>query len=212
MILAKYIEDPRYRIYLIVFVVLITLAASGAGLWFFYKYYENKRSQDITIKLAQFIEDYDKSSNLEDIKELQDVLTVISDKYKNSKLYPFLIAYKSDIELKQNNEKRAIELLDDMVNSFNVSAPLYYVYAMKRAFLKLNSKINSFNNQGYTELKTLSNDVNNPLQVMAIYHLGLYEFYKGNESEAKKLFETVLLKAKQSSGWYFMAKTRLRFL
>ena len=47
---------------------------------------------------------------------------------------------------------------------------------------------------------------------MAIYNLGLNEFFKSNKDKAKELWQTIINKDKQDSSWYNLAKSRLESL
>ncbi len=210
MVFAKYMENPKYRIYIIAAGLTILFMLLGAGFWFVHKYFKTKKTQQATGELEQII-NVQHSGSI-DFKDMSDLITDIADKYKNTKLYPFFIAYKSEFELQQNNEKEAIELLDKMSDLMNSKEPLYYIYSIKKALIKLDSSIDDFHKQGYNELTVLSNDMNNPLQDMATYNLGVYELSKSNKDEAKKLFEVIILRDRKSSHWYSVAQDKLKFL
>jgi len=212
MVFSKYIENPKYRIYVIISAGILALIVLVIGAWFVYNRYLSKQEQAATSEFAQIIEDYNMASTDQEINDLKEVITSVANKHKNSKLYPFLIAYKSDLELKQNNDKAAIDLLDIMFEKMDQNNPLYYTYAIKKALLKLDSKIDDLCNKGYNELKDLSNDIKNPLQDMATYYLASYELSKSNKDKAKELFDIIVLKNRQESSWYFMAKDKLESL
>lgn len=212
MIFAQYIDNPKYRTYIIAIIIAAIVSALGAGSFFIYKYYLDKKSENATFKLAQIIDEYRKSSSLNEVKDLIQIIESTSKNYKNNKLYPFFISYESDLELKEANEKEAIKLSDEFLKLIDEKNPLYYSYAIKNAFLKLDSKDSHLNSIGYKELNNLANNVKNPLQDMVIYNLALYELFKSNKEQAKLLFEKIVLKNKESSFWYIMAKSRLESL
>ncbi len=215
MVYSNLVGNSKHRNYIVLLVMAFVLTALLGLSWFGYSYYKNKSEQAASQEFAKIAQEYSKKihlNNKDDLNDIEHILKAAAQKHKNSKLYPLFLSYQADALLKQNKYKEATEIFDTIVNSVKQNDPLYYAYSIKRALLKLDSKDAQLESQGYDELKELANNVNNPLQDMAIYNLGLNEFFKSNKDKAKELWQTIINKDKQDSSWYNLAKSRLESL
>lgn len=194
------------------FIALAALAALGAGGWFGYRLYVDKYEQSAYKDLAENIEGFQKavsSGNSARYLDVERAFAIAGDRHKKSKLYPYFLAYKADILGIEGKQKEAIETMNALLSSIDKKQPLYYLYAIKSALMKLDSSDEAVKNEGRTTLMQLAEDNQNPVRDMALYYRGLEAWQKGDVAEGKKFWNQIVMQGKKDSPWYRLAAEKM---
>ena len=192
------------------YIAAIALAIAGlvgAG-WFGYSWYARSKEQAAYKDLAESIDAYNKA-RLSGSEKLTDVERGFAEGAKrnaSSKLRSYFLVYQADALLELGKQHEAIALYDQALGSIARSNPLYFLYAVKRALIKLDATDDVIRKQGRQELTMLAHDAANPMQDMARYYSGLDALDQGDTSTAENYLKEI---SQQSSYWYQKAQDKL---
>lgn len=150
--------------------VLIAAALAGAT-WYGYTWYKNNLEHTAYKDLAESIDGFIKTrDNAEGPSKWVDVergFAAGAARNTSSKLHPYFLVYEADALHEQGKQKEAIVLMDKAVHALARTNPLYYLYALKSALMKIDTSDEALQKQGRQELSTLAQDAANPLQEKA---------------------------------------------
>lgn len=167
MMQAQGINDNRV-LYGIGLLVFAGLCAAG---WFGYSYYVGTKEQAAYKDLAELIDGYVKAHSLDQgaqkWTDVERAFDVGAQRHSSSALYPYFLAYKAEALVQQGKLKEAAGVLDMVVSKINTQQPLYSVYALKRALVKIDSNDELLRKQGQDELAELAKDVKSPVHTLA---------------------------------------------
>lgn len=167
---TSFLNDKRsqYALGLAVFVAL------GLAGWFGYSYYTGLQEQAAYKDLAESIDGYVKAHSLDlGAQKWNDVERAFesgAQRHTGSKLYPYFLAYKAEALVQQGKLKEAAGVLDTVVSNINTQQPLYSVYALKRALIKIDTNDEILGKQGKDELLALVNDPKSPMHTLAAHY------------------------------------------
>ncbi len=106
-----------------------------------------------------------------------------------STLAPYFLAFESEAYLQQGNKEHGQELLKQALQLMRQEAPFYHVYALKQALIKLDNPEQKIIDEGLGELKQLAHNPQNIYRDMALYYLGSFLAFKGEERQAQAVFK-----------------------
>lgn len=130
--------------------------------------------------------------------------------HKSSSLYPFFLAFQADALIRLGKLVEAAEQLDSALAAMDKRNPLYYLYALKTALVNIDTKDATREQRGRVLLDSLSTDVANPLQEMALVYSGLDARARGEKSLALTKFNDVLARSKKDSFWRQLVEMKLK--
>lgn len=194
----------------------IGLVAAGiiAGGWYGYAWYKKNLEQKAQKDFSAAVQDYykmlgsgAKASSWEDFEK---GLAIFADKHSSSVLAPYFLAYQADAYINQGKVKEGLDTLDKALSKMQKDLPVYYMYATKKALIKLDSSDVAMRQEGLKELDALSQDKENPTQDMALFYLGNNALRMGNDSEAEKFWKQLINCAGSKSVWTQRAKEMLQ--
>ena len=185
--------------------VLAGLLAAG---WFGYSWYVRSKEQAAYKDLAESIDGYNKSrlSGTEKWTDVERGFEEGAKRNASSKLQPYFLVYQADALIEEGKQKEALALYDKALGLIPRSNPLYFLYAIKRALMKLDATDDGMQKQGRQELTMLAHDTANPMQDMARYYSGLDALSQGDASTAENYFKEI---SQQSAYWYQKAQEKL---
>lgn len=204
------LNDKRIK-YLSILLLIGGLLLAG---WFGYKWYVDRYEQAAYKDLSESIDGYNKvlsNPSPEKWVDVEQAFEVGSKRHSKSVLYPYFLAFEADALIHQNKKEQAITVMNDMLGRLSNKQPLYYLYAIKRALIKVDSADTNVQQEGEKELAALSSDASNPIRDMALYHAGLDAWHKGDKIKAEKLWKDILGLGNPNSNWYQLAQAKLRF-
>lgn len=106
--------------------------------------------------------------------------------HSSSSLAPFFLAFQAEALAHMNKHDEALQVLDKGVGLMRPNTDVYYLYAIKRAVMRLDSADEKISAQGKRELLDLAQTGRNSSQGLAWYHLLEYAIIHGDE-ELRKL-------------------------
>lgn len=114
-----------------------------------------------------------------------------AQKYRNTSLAPFFIAYQAQALIKNNQLSEAAVTMDRAVSLLDLSHDFYYVYALKAALMHLDLEQESSLPTEKIErmISTLAENKNNKQRDQALYYLGRYCLAKGDNIRAREALQ-----------------------
>ncbi len=189
--------------------ILALAGLAGAG-WFGYSWYMRSKEQVAYKDLAESIDGYVKSrisgGNAEKWIDVERGFQAGAKRNTSSKLQPYFLAFEADALIEQGKIKEAAILIDKAVGMISRDNPLYFLYAIKRALIKIDSSDEGMEKQGRQELAALAKDTANPMQDMARYYSGLDALSQGDKTAARNFFQEI---GQPTSFWYQTAQEKL---
>ncbi|MFA6065920.1 MAG: hypothetical protein WC707_01940 [Candidatus Babeliaceae bacterium] len=185
--------------------------AGGYGLYYWYSIRCDKEAQKI---FAECLEHFERASASEDNAAWDDVVRAFDvgfDRYKKTSFGPYFLAFKADALVRLNKQAEAITTMGLMVEKLSTASPLYYLYAIKHALLKIDSSDTIIKSEGYADLEKLSEAKKNPYQDMALYYIGYNAYVYGDPERAQKVWTKLIRLHGASSIWSQMAQAKLEF-
>lgn len=140
------------------------------------------------------------------------------EKFSKTKVAPYILAVEVDALLADQKQQEALERLDLMISRVGDSSPLYPMYTLKQALLKLDMAEPALQEAGFASLEKLAADTKNIYNDAAQYYLGLYYRQKGDQQKAVDVWQHLVainenLADKQaSSPWAAMAQEKINGL
>ncbi len=133
-----------------------------------------------------------------------------AEAHRSSALYPYFLTFQADAFIRLGKLSEAAEIFDAAVKSMGKKHPLYFLYALKAALVKIDTKDATREKEGRATLDSLSRNRANPLQEMALYYSGLDASSLGDEARAQAKFKEVVARGKKDSYWYQLADMKLK--
>ena len=203
--------DKRTYYGAVIFAVVVLLT----GGWFGYRWYQVGKERAAYRELAESIDSYARVTTLADANEqLMDsdrAFLAGAEAHRSSVLYPFFLAFQADTLIRLGKINEAATQLDKAVKAMDQQHPLYYLYALKAALVKIDTKDATLEKEGRAELGRLASNEVNPLQDMALYYSGLDADTRGEQALAATQYKALLAHGKTDSYWYQLADTKNKF-
>ncbi len=200
------LQDKRVQYAILALLLCGILSAA----WFGYTVYRAHAERSAYKDLAESIDGYAKvrGSVAKDEKwaDVGAAFKVAAARHGSSHLHPYFLFYEADALLQQGKQKDALVLMQKGLAEVPKNQPLYYLYALKQALLKIDAEETA--SQGRQELDLLARDSANPVQDMARYYRAVDAELRGESAEAEKLFQELRTQGDPSSSWVHLAQNR----
>jgi hypothetical protein len=213
MMLSNTLLNKKYQTALVVVGIAAGLGAVG---WFGYSWYRVRVEQQAHKAFVESVNDYtamEKSTQEQPAwHDIGQALANRAQEHKNSVLAPYFLLYQADALLHEGKRENSIEIMNTALEKISKNLPLYYLYALKRALVKIDSNQELLHNEGLKELDELSTNSENPLQDMALYYKGYNAFAAGDAAQAQQVWVQLFAPAYKESLWAQLAQARLQGL
>lgn len=196
------------------------LALLFAGGWYGYRYWDAQKEQAAHTILTDCMTQYDQAAQGK--ASWADVVAMCQagyEKFNATKVSPYIVAVQVDALLAQQKKQEAYELLGTLLARIGTGSPLYHVYALKYALLRVDMPDATLNAAGLKDLEQLAADVHNMNRDAAQYYLGLYYATHDNASKAKEIWQalaaqnaTTAADAQARSPWAAHAQEKINGL
>ncbi len=194
------------------------LLAVGLGLvtggWFAYRWFQIGKERAAYKELAESIDAYERITTLADadaeLKDSERAFRAGADAHHSSVLYPFFLAFEADTLISLGKVNEAAAQLDKAVKAMDQQHPLYYLYALKAALVKIDTQDATLEKEGRASLDTLASSAANPLQDMALYYGGRDADTKGDRARAAAKYKEIIAHGKKDSYWYQLADAKVK--
>ena len=190
------------------FLALVIIAAA-----FGYSWYSRRYNGDAQSALSESIELYrravrEKSSVI--LNEAERAFAIGHGKYSSSSVTPFFLSFQAEILSKQGKVGQAIAVMQNSLKKMSKRIPLYGMYAVKLALMKIDSPDPLVVKEGQKSLEIFANDKKNSGRATALYHQGLIAFASADRVLAEKSWNT-LIDDFEKSAWTKMAQRKLDY-
>ena len=207
------IKHKRSMRYMVIGVAIVVfLAADVMG----YLWYTRHRDERAQLALSRCIELVDRAIR-ENVPHLwEQAGRELSEEYTRyahrSALAPYFLLYNADVALHEGKSEQALAFTEQAVKELSKTAPLYDVYRVKLALMKIDAKDEKVRVQGKAELHAVASDPKSSQQDRALYYEGLIAFDSGDRAAAQVLWKDLLSRADKGSVWAEMAQAKLEYL
>ena len=191
---------------------LITIFIGALTLgWFGYDWYRKGREQVAYKELAESIDSYSRiMGGQTDLLDSERAFAAGAKNNSSSVLYPFFLSFQADTLIRQGKLVDGASLLDKAVSSMNTQHPLYYLYALKAALVKIDTQDATLEKQGRSDIDALASSKANPLKDMALYYKALDADTRDEHDTARSTFQEIIANDKKDSYWYQLADIKLK--
>jgi hypothetical protein len=195
--------------------LMLLLAVAGGGYW--YHYNSVQKEQAATTILADCLSQYEQAAQGK--AQWADVVTMAHagyDKFSNTKVAPYILSVEVDGLLAQDKKQEALDRLDLMVSSMNSSSPLYDLYKLKQALIKLDMP--DLKDAALKDLQKLAVNQKSNFADAAQYYLGLYYQTSGDQQKALEVWKPLVAvndtvtDSMARSPWATMAESKINGL
>lgn len=196
----------KYTRAITIFVSCAIFALVG---WYGYRWYKTKleytAQRDFSESAQDFYKLFASQKSAKAWNDVEQGLAFRAEQNKNSTLAPYFLVYQADALLQEGKSAEALALLNRAITQLEKTSPIYYLYRIKRALIKLDAEQEAIRMEGVAELDVLSQDKDNQYQDMAGYYRGYYAWNTGNKNEAKQIWSQLSRFAAQGSPWAQLA-------
>lgn len=193
---------------------LVGVFALASISWLGYRWYRTDKERAAYKELAQSIDAYGQVITLENATEqLTDserAFLASAEQHHSSVLFPFFLAFHADALIRLGKIREAAVQLDRAVKAMDASHPLYFLYAIKAALVKIDTQDLSLEKEGRAQLASLASQGSNPLRNMALYYSALDADTQGDRSRAASQYKEIMSHSKKESYWYQLADAKLK--
>lgn len=196
-----------------IFLALLAILLFSIVIYFGYQWYSINRDRQAQRVFAEVLDQYEHAvaqDKLENLGQLAKDFHKGYEDHKSSSLAPYFLAFESQIYQTQGAKDEALALMKQSLTEMQKENPLYYLYAIKLALLKLDSSIE--HQDGVSDLVAISEQLKNPHRDMALYWLG-YDFYAaGNSAQAEEYWSKLIREFGSNSIWSHTAQEKFQFM
>lgn len=197
--------------------LIVLLAGGGYG----YHYFGVQKEQAANTVLGDCMSQFDQAAQGK--ANFADVAIMCQagyEKFKNTKVAPYMLAIQADALLAEQKQQEALDTLNTMLTQIGSSSPLYPLYSLKQALLKLDMPDETLNQTGLQELEKLAADANNIYNDAAQFYVGFYHSTHGNAQKAKEVWahlvalndNDLVTDDQMRSPWASMAREKMNGL
>ncbi len=191
--------------------LIVILVGLGTFGWFGYSWYRKGVEQVAHKELAESIDSYSRiMGDQSDLLDSERAFAAGAKEHSSSVLYPFFLSFQADTLIRQGKLVDGAGLLDQAVKAMSTQHPLYYLYALKAALVKIDTQDATLEKQGRSEIDKLSSSKANPLKDMALYYKALDADTRDEHDLARSTFQEIIAHNKKDSYWYQLADIKLK--
>jgi len=187
----KVIEFAQQNLKLVV-IVGTTLAASVGG-WYTYRYFDLQKEDSAHTILVDCLTQYEEAAQGK--SQWSNVIAMCQagyEKYTTTKVAPYILAVEVDALLADQKQAQALEKLDLMLTRLTSSSPLYNLYAMKHALVRMDMPDQSVKDKGLSDLEKLASDNSNIYNDAAQFYVGMYYRDQGQSTKAADVWKRLI--------------------
>lgn len=185
---------------------LAIAGVAGAG-WFGYSWYKRGQEQAAYKDLAESIEGYVKARNQgQRWADVERGFQSGAQRHSSSALQPYFLVYQADALIELGKQQEALAIMDKALGMIARTNPLYYLYALKRALIRIDMQEAAIQKQGREELHALAKDSSNPAQDMARYYAGVDALLHSDKEAGEKFLTDI---SQESGLWHQLAQDKL---
>jgi hypothetical protein len=169
---------------------LVVLLAAGL---YGYHYFGVQKEQAANTVLGDCMSQFDQAAQGK--ASFADVATMCQagyEKFKNTKVAPYMLAIQVDALLGEQKQQEALDTINTMLAQISSSSPLYPLYSLKQALLKIDMPDEAINQSGLQELEKLAADTSNIYNDAAQFYVGFYYNTHGNAQKAKEVWTNLV--------------------
>ncbi len=182
---------------------LLTLGYVGYG------WYRGGVERAAYKELAETIDAYSRIQD-DELSDSERAFAAGAKEHRSSVLYPFFLSFQADTLIRQGDLAQGASLLDQAVSAMDQQHPLYYLYALKAALVKIDTKDAELVKKGRQEIDTLAKSKVNPLKDMALYYKALDADTQGEHDLARTIYKQIIAHDKKDSYWYQLADMKIK--
>lgn len=189
-------------------------ALSVAG-YYFYFLYERGKQERAQLAFSQTIRELHQSEKNSELWPNAELAAKTGyNRYKSTVFGPYFLVLESQAALSQDNFQEGSNLLNNAVKQIGFRSPVYFVYAIKSALVKLDSEDVAMQNEGFKELEKLSYDKSNPQRDQALYYLGDYYMRHSDNNKALSVWQELkkdfsATQYSSASPWTLLVEERI---
>lgn len=169
------------------------LIVASVGGFYTYRYFDLQKEEAAHTILVDCLAQYEEAA--QGRSSWSNVISMCQagyDKYGSTKVAPYIVAIQVDALLADQKQQEALEKLDVMLTHLSASSPLYNLYAMKHALLRLDMNDAALKEKGLADLEKLAFDNANLYNDAAQFYLGLYYREQGEQSKAADTWKKLI--------------------
>ena len=179
--------------------------------WFGYGWHRKGVEQVAYKELAESVDAYARIMGEDsDLLDSERAFAAGAKEHRSSVLYPFFLSFQADTVIRQGKLADGAGLLEQAVKAMDQQHPLYYLYALKAALVKIDTKDAALEKQGRQEIDRLASNKANPLKDMALYYKALDADTRDEQDLARSTYKQILSHGKKDSYWYQLADIKLK--
>ncbi len=171
----------------------VALLLVSAGGWYTYRYFDLQKEEAAHTILVDCLAQYEEAA--QNRSQWSNVIAMCQagyEKYSGTKVAPYIVAIQVDALLADQKQQEALEKLDLMLSRLSASSPLYNLYAMKHALLRLDMNDQTLKEKGLADLEKLALDNSNIYNDAAQFYLGLYYREQGEQTKAADTWKKLI--------------------
>lgn len=171
----------------------VAVMAVGVGGWYTYRYFDLQKEEAAHTILVDCLAQYEDAA--QGRSAWSNVISMCQagyEKYSSTKVAPYIVAIQVDALLADQKQQEALEKLDVMLTHLSASSPLYNLYAMKHALLRLDMNDAALKEKGLADLEKLALDNSNIYNDAAQFYLGLYYREQGDQTKAADTWKKLI--------------------
>lgn len=165
--------------------------ASLGGYYFWHNH--NIREEHAQLAFAQTLEEVRHGEKNSDVwpNALLAAKTGLRS-FKESSLGPYFLALESQVEARQGNLQQSLEVLEQALQQMGKNSPVYTIFKLRAALIKLDHDDVAIQNTGFKELEELAYDTTNKQRDEALYYLGDYYMKKDDHERGYKAWQELM--------------------
>lgn len=164
-----------------------------AGGWYGYRHFAIQKEEAAHTILVDCLAQAEQA--VQGKAQWADVATMCQagyEKFSGTKVASYILAVQIDALLADHKQPEALEKLELMLARIAHSSPLYPLYALKRALLKMDMPDAALKETGFKELQQLAADTHNMYNDAAQYYVGLQYQSQGDLQKAAEAWKPLV--------------------
>lgn len=171
----------------------LALLVISVGGWYTYRYFDLQKEEAAHTILVDCLAQYEEAAQGRSAwSNVNAMCQAGYEKYRATKIAPYIVAIQVDALLADQKQQEALEKLDVMLTHLSTSSPLYNLYAMKHALLRLDMNDAALKEKGLADLEKLALDNSNIYNDAAQFYLGLYYREQGEQAKATETWKKLI--------------------
>jgi predicted negative regulator of RcsB-dependent stress response len=134
--------------------------------------------------------------------------------HSNASLAPYFLAIEAQSLIAEGKLAEAITTLDRVLSAISKSSPLYYLYAIESAAIKMDSPDDTVKNTGLRDLEALAMNTKNKNRDQALFYLATHYENLSDFARAKEIFHNLVVSfpegGQAASPWAALAQEKLQ--